>query len=245
MSNEPTKKKERLMTNYGMPNPNAGEEAWRALSMMSEFVLATEQLKRIRPAVSIFGSARIKPGTPYYEHTKKIALALSNAGYNVVSGGGPGIMQAANEGAQPGPSLSVGLNIQLPFEQHGNPYQDLALSFRYFFNRKLMFVRSSMAVVCMPGGFGTLDELFEALTLVQTGKARRMPIILVGQSFWGGLLDWINDTLKAEGMISENDPKLVRVIEDPDEIVAAIFNFYEQRGGFEMEKHDKQLLFEL
>ncbi len=245
MTTTPPNKKERLTLNYGLPNPNAGEESWRALSMMSEFVLATEQLKRIRPAVSIFGSARIKPNTPHYEHTKKIALALSNAGYNVISGGGPGIMQAANEGAQPGPSLSVGLNIQLPHEQHGNPYQDLALSFRYFFNRKLMFVRASMAMVCMPGGFGTLDELFECLTLVQTGKARRIPIILVGKEFWGGLLEWIEDTLKAQGMISPEDTKLVRIIEDPDEIVNAIFRFYEQRGGFDLSEQDRQLLFEL
>lgn len=245
MAGEPTKKKERLTTPTGSANPNAGEEAWRALSMMSEFVLATEQLRRIRPAVSIFGSARIKPGTPYYELTKKIAFALSNAGYNVVSGGGPGIMQAANEGAQPGPSLSVGLNIQLPFEQHGNPYQDLALSFRYFFNRKLMFVRSSMAIICMPGGFGTLDELFETLTLVQTGKARRIPIILVGKEFWAGLLDWMENTLKAQGMISPEDPKLIRVIEDPDEIVAAIFRFYERRGGFDMASQNEHLLLEL
>jgi uncharacterized protein (TIGR00730 family) len=245
MNATPPNKKERLLTNYGTANPNAGEEAWRALSMMSEFVQATEQLRRIRPAVSIFGSARIKPGTPHYEHTKRIALALSNAGYNVVSGGGPGIMQAANEGAQPGPSLSVGLNIQLPHEQHGNPYQDLGLSFRYFFNRKLMFVRASMAMVCMPGGFGTLDELFEALTLVQTGKSRRIPIILVGKEFWGGLMDWIENTLKAQGMISPDDPKLVRLIEDPDEIVAAIFKFYEQRGGFDLDAQGHPLLLEL
>jgi uncharacterized protein (TIGR00730 family) len=237
-------KKQRLSNNWGQNNPDSGDEAWRALSMMSEFVLATEQLRRIKPAVSIFGSARIKPGTYWYEHTKKVALALSEAGYNVISGGGPGIMQAANEGAQAGPSLSVGLNIQLPHEQHGNPYQDMALSFRYFFNRKLMFVRGSMAMVCMPGGFGTLDELFEALTLVQTGKSRRMPIILVGASFWGGLLEWIENTLKKEGMISENDPKLIRVIEDPQEIVAAIFRFYERRG-FEPDAAEKQLLFEL
>jgi uncharacterized protein (TIGR00730 family) len=238
-------KKQRLSMNYGATNPNAGPEAWRALSMMSEFVLATEQLKRIRPAVSIFGSARVKPDSPYYELTKKIAFALSNAGYNIVSGGGPGIMQAANEGAQPGPSLSVGLNIQLPHEQHGNPYQDLSLSFRYFFNRKLMFVRASMALVCMPGGFGTLDELFEVLTLVQTGKARRIPIILVGTEFWGGLIDWIENRLKVEGMIGEDDPKLIRLIEDPDEIVAAIFRFYEKRGGFDIAEHDAQLLLEL
>jgi uncharacterized protein (TIGR00730 family) len=238
-------KKQRLTNNYGQANPLAGEEAWRALSMMSEFVQATEQLRRIRPAVSIFGSARTKPGTQWYEHTKLVARALSDAGYNVVSGGGPGIMQAANEGAQAGASLSVGLNIQLPHEQHGNPYQDLALSFRYFFNRKLMFVRASMAIVCMPGGFGTLDELFETLTLVQTGKARRIPIILVGKEFWGGLQDWIEATLKKEGMIGENDTKLVRLIEDPQEIVAAIFRFYESHGGFDMDEREKQMLFEL
>jgi uncharacterized protein (TIGR00730 family) len=199
-----------------------GQEAWRALSMMSEFVIATEQLKKIKPAVSIFGSARIQPGSPWYEQTIAIAQALSDAGFNIVSGGGPGIMEAANKGAQAGKSLSVGLNINLDHEQHGNPYQDLSLQFRYFFNRKIMFVRTAMAYVVMPGGFGTLDELSEALTLIQTNKARKIPIILVGGAFWTGFLQWLKETLLPAGMISAKDLDLIQLAEEPAEIVRMI-----------------------
>jgi uncharacterized protein (TIGR00730 family) len=199
-----------------------GQEAWRALSMMSEFVIATEQLKKIKPAVSIFGSARIQPGSPWYEQTIAIAQALSDAGFNIVSGGGPGIMEAANKGAQAGKSLSVGLNITLEHEQHGNPYQDISLQFRYFFNRKIMFVRTAMAYVVMPGGFGTLDELSEALTLIQTNKARKIPIILVGGAFWTGFLTWLKETLLPAGMISAKDLDLIQLAEEPAEIVRLI-----------------------
>ncbi len=216
-----------------------GQESWRALQIMSEFVYATEKLRPVQPAVSIFGSARIKSDSPWYQHTIDIARLLSDSGFSVISGGGPGIMQAANEGAYAGKSLSIGLNIQLPHEQSGNPYQDMGISFKYFFNRKLAFVRTSMALVCMPGGFGTLDELSEVLTLIQTGKARKMPIILVGNEFWGGLLDWFKHTLEKEKLISPGDINLMQVLDDPQEIVNAVFDAYE-REGFVPTMHERQ-----
>ncbi|MEN9560641.1 MAG: hypothetical protein RLZZ502_1852 [Pseudomonadota bacterium] len=203
--------------------PTAGQEAWRALSMMSEFVIATEEIKKIGPAVSIFGSARLRPDNPWYARTVEIAKALSEAGFNVVSGGGPGIMEAANKGAQAGgKGLSIGLNMALAHEQHGNPYQDVSLHFRYFFNRKIMFVRSAMVFVVMPGGFGTLDELSEALTLIQTKKSRKIPIILVGSEFWRGFLDWSRQSLMGMGLISEADLALMEVIDDTEEIVKRV-----------------------
>ena len=162
----------------------SARESWRIFGIMSEFVEATERLAAIRPAVSIFGSARTPPDSPYYALAESIARQLSDAGFSVISGGGPGIMEAANKGAFLGKAPSVGLNIQLPHEQHNNAYQDVSQSFRHFFVRKFMFVRFASAYVTMPGGFGTLDELLEALTLVQTGKARRIPIILVHEPFW-------------------------------------------------------------
>ncbi len=219
-----------------------GQEAWRALQIMSEFTYATEKLRNVQPAVSIFGSARIKPDSPWYARTIEIAKLLSDSGFSVISGGGPGIMQAANEGAFAGKSLSIGLNIQLPHEQHGNAYQDMGISFKYFFNRKLAFVRTSMALICMPGGFGTLDELTEALTLIQTGKARKMPIILVGKSFWGGLHDWMRDQLLHEKLISPGDIELMQIIEDPQEIVNAIFDCYEREGFAPSKSERKQIL---
>jgi uncharacterized protein (TIGR00730 family) len=207
-----------------------GQEAWRVLGIMAEFALATERLRGLRPAVSMFGSSRIGQGHPYYETTEKIARLLSDAGFAVISGGGPGLMEAANRGAFAGRSPAIGLNILLPSEQGGNDYQDVSFDFRYFFARKMMFVRFASAYVVLPGGFGTLDELSECLTLVQTGKTRKIPIILVGRSFWQGLLDWTRDRLVGEGMIDETDLGLMQVIEEPEAIVEAIFNFYENRG---------------
>jgi uncharacterized protein (TIGR00730 family) len=207
-----------------------GQEAWRVMGIMAEFQIATERLRGIRPAVSMFGSARIPPGHPYHEKTKAIARKLSDAGFSVISGGGPGLMQAANEGAYAGRAPAIGLNILLPNERGGNPYQDISIDFRYFFARKMMFVRFASAYVVLPGGFGTLDELSECLTLVQTGKSRRIPIILVHAPFWQGLIDWLRDRLVTEGMIDAADLDLVRIIEDPDAIVEAIFHFYENRG---------------
>ena len=211
-------------------NTTNGQEAWRVLGIMAEFAIATERLRGIRPAISVFGSARIKAGHPYYEKTRTIARLLSDAGFSVISGGGPGIMHAANEGAHAGGSPAVGLNIMLPFEQCGNPFQDVSYDFRYFFTRKMMFVRFASAYVILPGGFGTLDELGEVLTLVQTGKSRKIPVILVGGEFWRGLLAWMEDKLVGEGMISAADMDLMQVIDEPEAIVEAIFAFYENRG---------------
>jgi uncharacterized protein (TIGR00730 family) len=215
-----------------MPTPELmqSKEAWRVFGIMSEFVAATQRLSDIHPAVSIFGSARTPHDHPYYQLTEDIARLLSDAGFSVISGGGPGIMEAANKGAFYGKSPSVGLNIQLPHEQHNNPYQNVSQSFKHFFTRKVMFVKFASAYVVMPGGFGTLDELMEALTLVQTGKTRRIPIILVGTKFWGGMMDWIRASLLEEKMISPEDMDLIQVIDDPRKIVDAIFKHYETRG---------------
>jgi uncharacterized protein (TIGR00730 family) len=207
-----------------------GQEAWRVLGIMAEFAIATENLRGIRPAVSVFGSARIKPDHPYYQKTEIIARLLSDAGFSVISGGGPGLMEAANRGGHAGRSPAVGLNIMLPHEQTGNVYQDVGINFRYFFARKMMFVRFASAYVVMPGGFGTIDELTECLTLVQTGKSRKIPIILVGREFWTGLLDWMRDRLVGERMIAAADMDLMTIIEEPAAIVEAIFDFYENRG---------------
>ena len=207
-----------------------GQEAWRVLGIMAEFVSAAERLRGVRPAVSMFGSARIREGHAYYEATRAIARKLSDAGFAVISGGGPGLMEAANRGAQAGRAPSIGLNIQLPHERGERAFQDVPVDFLYFFSRKMMFVRFASAYVVLPGGFGTLDELSECLTLVQTGKSRRIPIILVGSAFWGGLLHWMREKLVGEGMVGERDLDMMQVIDDPDEVVEAIFRFYEGRG---------------
>jgi hypothetical protein len=222
-----------------LPESWNSKESWRMFGIMSEFVSATERLNTIHPAVSIFGSARTHPEHPYYKLTEEIARLLSDAGFSVISGGGPGIMEAANKGAFYGKSPSVGLNIQLPHEQHNNAYQNISQSFQHFFARKVMFVKFASAYVVMPGGFGTLDELMEALTLVQTGKTRRMPIILVGSKFWGGLLDWFRSVLLDEKVISPEDMDLIQLIDEPKEVVSAIFKYYESRG-FEPSEADRE-----
>jgi uncharacterized protein (TIGR00730 family) len=202
------------------------------LGIISEFVEATEKLADVRPAVSIFGSARIQPGTFWYERTVEVARLLSDSGFAVISGGGPGIMEAANKGAFEGKSASIGLNIQLPFESSGNQYQNLSLSFRHFFARKVAFAKYASAFVATPGGFGTLDELMEVLTLIQTKMGRRIPVILMGTEFWGGLIAWLRSTLVEEGMISPEDMDLIRVIDEPQAVVDAIFDFYQARGFY-------------
>ena len=222
----------------------SARESWRTLRIMSEFIEATERLSEIRPAVSIFGSARTVPGHPYYALAEQIARQLSDAGFSVISGGGPGIMEAANKGAYFGKSPSVGLNVQLPHEQRTNPYQDVSQSFRHFFARKVMFVKFATAYVCLPGGFGTLDELMEALTLVQTGKIRRMPIILVHEPYWRSMLDWFRHTLVAEGTIDAADMDLIKVIDEPQGVVDAIFNHYEKHG-FEPSDAEREILLHL
>lgn len=209
---------------------HTGFESWHAFKIMSEFVDATERLKEITPAVSIFGSARTPPESAYYALTVDIARRLSDAGFAVISGGGPGIMEAANKGAFEGKSPSIGLNIELPYEQVSNGYQDISQNFKHFFMRKVMFVKYASAYVVMPGGFGTLDELMEAVTLVQTGKTLKIPIILVCEPFWRGLIDWISTTLVSEKMIDVADLGLIQVIDEPAKIVEAIFKHYETRG---------------
>ena len=221
---------------------NDSREAWRVFGIMAEFVEATQRLATVRPAVSIFGSARIAPDSEVYRLTEKIARMLSDAGFSVISGGGPGVMEAANKGAFAGKSLSVGLNIQLPHEQKQNPYQDISQSFHHFFARKYMFVKVSAAYVVIPGGFGTLDELLEALTLIQTGKSPRIPIILVGSEFWAGLIDWLRTRLVADGMIHADDMNLVQLIDDPQSILNAIFDHYETRGFAHLPEEHELLL---
>lgn len=229
----------RAVTSPERATSQKARESWHLLGIISEFVEATERLSEIRPAVSIFGSARTPPGSPVWQQTETIARQLSDAGFAVISGGGPGVMEAANRGAFAGASPSVGLNIELPREQHGNAYQDISLRFRHFFARKVAFVKYASAYVVMPGGFGTLDELFEALTLIQTRMGRSMPLVLVGSAFWGGLIAWLRDTLVAEGMIGAEDIDLLTVVDDPAEVVEAIFRFYDRRG-FEVTADERE-----
>jgi hypothetical protein len=205
-------------------------EAWRVFGIMSELVEATERLVGIHPAISIFGSARSQPGTLYYELAENTARLLSDAGFAVVTGGGPGLMEASSKGAFAGDGMAVGLNIDLAGEQPASRYQHISLRFKHFFTRKAMFAKVASAFVVMPGGYGTLDELFEALTLVQTGKTRQMPIILVHEPYWRGLITWMKERLAAEGMIGPNDLDLLQVYDEPQQVVDAIFAFYEKRG---------------
>ncbi|WP_090536643.1 LOG family protein [Paraburkholderia sartisoli] len=203
--------------------------SWQMFTIMAEFIEATEYLSEIRPAVSIYGSARLKPNSPYYKLATQIARKLSDAGFAVISGGGPGIMEAANKGAHAGKAPSVGLNIELPHEQSGNQWQDISLRFRHFFTRKVTFVKNSDAVIVMPGGFGTLDELAEVLTLIQTKKSRHVPIILVGGEFWRGLLGWFKEALVPMGLINPDDMNLMQVIDEPEQVLEAVLAFYEDR----------------
>jgi len=209
-------------------------DSWKIFQIMAEFVEGFEQLVDISPSVSIFGSARFKPDHPYYIVTEELSRLLSDSGFAVVSGGGPGVMEAANKGAFAGKSASVGLNIQLPNEQSGNAFQDIGITFKYFFARKVMFVKYASAYVVMPGGFGTLDETAEILTLIQTGKSKKIPVILFGTEFWSGLIEWFNETLVKAGTISDSDLDLFSVTDDPDEVVKTIFDFYE---GVDIDSH--------
>lgn len=207
------------------------KESWKVFQIMAEFVDGFERLATIPPSVSIFGSARIVPQHPYYALTRAIARRLSDEGFTVVSGGGPGLMEAANEGAYQGAKgLSVGLNIVLPHEQRSNPYQDISMQFRHFFARKVMFVKYCNAYVVMPGGFGTLDELAEILTLIQTGRSRPIPVILVGRSFWYGLLAWMREQFLALGTIREADLALITVVDDAEAVLSVIHEFYRGRS---------------
>ncbi len=219
-------------------------ESWKIFQIMAEFVEGFEGMSKVRPSVSIFGSARTSPEHKYYKLAEEIAKQLSDSGFSIVSGGGPGIMEAANKGAFAGKSPSIGVNIQLPHEQTSNQYQDISLTFRHFFSRKVMFVKYAAAYVVMPGGFGTLDELAEIMTLIQTGKTRKIPIILVGAPFWKGLIDWIKQNMLQEGMVSENDLKLIQILDDPKAIESAIFSHYEH-SGFEPSEEEQQIMLNL
>jgi uncharacterized protein (TIGR00730 family) len=228
----------------GLGHEISPREAWKLFGIMAEFFEATERLAGIRPAVSVFGSARVKPGSAYYQLAEETARLLSDAGFAVISGGGPGVMEATNKGAFDGNGLAVGLNIDLPHEQASNRFQHVSLRFKHFFARKVMFAKFATAFVVMPGGYGTLDELFEALTLVQTGKTRQMPIILVHEPFWRGLIDWCRSRLIEEGMIDATDIDLVQVCNEPKEVVDAIFAFYEKRG-FEPSPAEREVMLNL
>jgi len=197
-------------------------DTWRLFKILSEFVEGFEMMSEVYPAVSIFGSARIKPEDETYIQTVEIAKKLSENGFNIITGGGPGIMEAGNKGAQEGKGKSVGVNIKLPMEQQANAFTDLQLELNYFFVRKVMFIKYAQAYVGMPGGFGTLDEIFEAITLIQTKRIKPFPVILVGTEYWSGLLDWIKDTLLKKNLISADDLDLVRLTDDPDEVVKII-----------------------
>ncbi|MBC3870649.1 LOG family protein [Undibacterium oligocarboniphilum] len=218
-------------------------ESWHMFTIMAEFIESTERLSSIRPAVTIFGSARTKPEDAYYQQCVDVARRLSDVGFAVISGGGPGIMEAANKGAFDGASPSVGLNIELPHEQRSNPWQNITLTFRHFFARKVAFVKYADAYVVFPGGFGTMDEVSEVLTLMQTGKTRHIPVILVGTTFWSGLLEWIRVQMAGNGMISPSDLNLVQLIDEPAHIVDAIFAFYEAREIEPSEEERQRMLY--
>lgn len=210
-------------------NETKSNDAWSIFKIMGEFVMGFEALQRIGPCISIYGSARMKEDSPVYQAAREVAFALSERGFGVITGGGPGVMEAGNRGAAEAGGTSVGLNIELPFEQHNNPYidRDKSIDFDYFFVRKVMFVKYSQGFVVMPGGYGTLDELFEALTLVQTSKVDPVPIILYDSAFWGGLVEWIKGTLLAGyATISPKDPDLLHLADTPQEVVDIIDRFY-------------------
>ncbi len=201
------------------------KESWRLFHIMAEFVEGFENLSEIQPAITFFGSARCHKGEELYENTFELAKILAKNGFNIITGGGPGVMEAANKGAKEGGAKSVGINIELPYEQKPNPYSTIKLSFRYFFVRKVMFLKYAMAYIVMPGGFGTMDEFFEALTLVQTKKMKSFPIILVGSSYWTGLIEWMKTNQLNTGKITKEDLEIFKIIDDPQEILEYVKKF--------------------
>ncbi len=214
-----------------------GDQSWRIFRIISEFTEGFDKLSGLNDAVAIFGSARLAPEHAYYQKTVQIAELLSQHGFAIISGGGPGIMEAANKGAFQQRQASVGLNIQLPQEQRPNPYQNISLDFRYFFVRKVMFVRYSIGYVCMPGGFGTLDEFFEALTLMQTHKTFPMPLILFGVDFWSGLLEWIKDKLLEYQTISSEDLNFITLTDDPNELLEIMLQHRDWKAQQRLNEH--------
>ncbi len=203
-------------------NEETVENSWRVFHIMSEFVEGFETLADCRPAVSIFGSARVKPGDEVYEKAERLGRLLAENRFSVITGGGPGVMEAANKGAAEAGGKSIGLNIQLPFEQKPNPYANIPLSFRYFFVRKVMFVKYAMAFIILPGGFGTMDEVMESVTLIQTRRIKPFPVILVESAYWKGFLDWMKKTVLKEGRISPEDMDIFQLIDEPEEIVKTL-----------------------
>jgi uncharacterized protein (TIGR00730 family) len=221
---------QRLLDRRG-PTDWVHTDPWRVMRITAEFVEGFGLLAELGPAVSVFGSARVPPGSADYERAERIGAGLARAGYAVITGGGPGVMEAANKGAMSANGVSVGLGIELPLEMGLNDYVDIGIEFRYFFVRKTIFVKYSQAFVFLPGGFGTLDELFEALTLVQTGKITKFPIVLVGREYWAGMLAWITDSLLAEEKISAADPDLLHVADDPVEVAQFIRDAHNHQGS--------------
>jgi uncharacterized protein (TIGR00730 family) len=211
-------------------------DSWRVFRIMGEFVDGFDSLSHITNGVTVFGSARTKPGTPSYESARETGKLLAEAGFEVITGGGPGIMEAANKGAREGGGVSVGCNIELPFEQSPNPYQNKALTFKYFFVRKTMFIKYSNAFIIFPGGFGTLDEAFEALTLVQTKKVRNFPVVLFGSQYWKGLVSWVTSTMLHEGNIDADDLKLIHLTDSPQDAVDFVSRYHQAEGEYRKKK---------
>jgi uncharacterized protein (TIGR00730 family) len=201
------------------------EESWRIFRIMAEFVEAIEELSKVQHAVSIFGSARTLPGDPYYQKAEELARRLALKGFSVITGGGPGIMEAANKGAAEAGGKSVGMNIRLPYEQKPNPYANISIDYKYFFVRKVMFVKYAVAYVILPGGFGTMDELFEAMTLIQTKRIKCFPVILMGSEYWQGLISWLKDTMIRDGKINQEDLDLIQIFDEPEDAVKHIAKF--------------------
>ena len=217
-----------MRKSFGLQSAYTKDDPWRMFRILSEFVEGFEELSQLGPAVSIFGSARLKPGNKYYKLTEEIACAIAKEGYGIITGGGPGLMEAANKGAQRGKGVSVGLNIEIPMEQKPNPYLDVFLEFRYFFCRKVMFVKYAKAFVIMPGGFGTFDEFFEAVNLIQTRRIDTFPVIVVGREYWKDLMSWINKTVKTTGCVDEGDMTIFKVVDTPKEVVQVLRDFYKK-----------------
>jgi uncharacterized protein (TIGR00730 family) len=232
-------KKNNSLIDSDLFNSDELDESWHAFEIISEYVNATQALKTVTPAISIFGSARTKSDEPYYDLAEEIAYELSDAGFNIITGGGPGLMEAASKGAFRGKSKSIGLNILLPHEQKPNSFQDLSLNFKYFFMRKVMFIKYAFAYVVMPGGFGTLDELFEVITLIQTKKSKRVPVVLVGRDFWSGIDSWLSSKMLNEKFIENVDLSIYKLIYEPKDIVDYIFGQYEdQKNELSFEKNN-------
>lgn len=234
---------EELLTppSRGEPVLFTQKDPWRVMRIMSEFVTGFDALAGLGPAVTIFGSARTEPGHPHYETAVEVARRLGEVGFNIITGGGPGIMEAGNKGAREAGVKSVGLNIELPFEQHINEYVDTAIDFRYFFVRKVMLVKYALGFIIFPGGFGTMDEFFESLTLIQTGKVQNFPVVLYDTAYWDGLLRWLENIMLKEGKIAKADLDLLLVTDSVDEVVEFIFRYIKEQWRSQQEEDARQV----